>query len=84
MQNKGMKVAAATLAAIIIAGGFSVDAKAAGIIGDMPGAGISVVLNESILATEETKETKEKRNYNFLVTKGTTSMYKRNRKSKKS
>ena len=59
MQNKGMKVAAATLAAIIIAGGFSVDAKAAGIIGDMPGAGISVVLNESILATEETKETKE-------------------------
>ena len=30
MQNKGMKVAAATLAAIFIAGGFSVDAKAAG------------------------------------------------------
>ena len=57
MQNKGMKVVAATLAAIILAGGYSMDTKAAGIIGDMPGAGISVVLNETVLATEDKKET---------------------------
>lgn len=53
MQNKGMKVVAATLAAIIVAGGYSTTAKASGIISDMPGAGISVVLNDTILTTEE-------------------------------
>lgn len=57
MQNKGMKVVAATLAAIIVAGGYSTTVKASGIISDMPGAGISVVLNETILTTEENKTT---------------------------
>lgn len=59
MQNKGMKVVAATLAAIIVAGGYSTTAKASGIISDMPGAGISVVLNDTILTTEEKQETKD-------------------------
>lgn len=57
MQNKGMKVVAATLAAIIVVGGYSTTVKASGIISDMPGAGISVVLNETILTTEENKTT---------------------------
>lgn len=55
MQNKGIKVVAATLASIIIAGGYSMETKASGIIADMPGAGISVVLNDSILSAEEEK-----------------------------
>lgn len=55
MQNKGMKVVAATLAGIIIAGGFSFNAQASGIVADMPGAGISVVLNDTVLASSEEK-----------------------------
>ncbi|MBQ4529745.1 MAG: C40 family peptidase [Lachnospiraceae bacterium] len=55
MQNKRMKAVAATLAAIIIAGGFSFNAQASGIVADMPGAGISVVLNDTVLASSEEK-----------------------------
>lgn len=58
MQNKRMKIVAATLAGIIIAGGYSVNAQASGMVNDMPGAGIAVVLNNTILATgaEKTEE----------------------------
>lgn len=55
MQNKRMKVVAATLAGIIIAGGFSFEAQASGIVADMPGAGISIVLNDTLLASNEEK-----------------------------
>lgn len=55
MQNKRMKVAAALLAGIILAGGFSFDAKASGIVADMPGAGIAVVLNDTVLASSVEK-----------------------------
>lgn len=78
MQNKGIKVVAATLASIIIAGGYSMETKASGIIADMPGAGISVVLNDSIYeekvekAEEKTeqsadKEDKDKENTTELI-----------------
>lgn len=58
MHNKRMKIVAATLAAIIIAGGYSLDTQASGIMNDMPGAGIAVVLNDTVLATgaEKTEE----------------------------
>lgn len=61
MQNKRMKVVAATLAGIIIAGGYSMNAQASGVAGDMPGAGIAVVLNDTVLANDEekTEETTE-------------------------
>lgn len=55
MYNKGIKIAAATLASIIIAGGFSIDTQASGIMTDMPGAGIAVVLSDTVLATETVK-----------------------------
>ncbi|MDE6314394.1 MAG: C40 family peptidase [Lachnospiraceae bacterium] len=55
MQNKGMKVVAATLAAIIVAGGYSTTAKASSVMSDMPGAGISVVLNETNSKIQENK-----------------------------
>lgn len=55
MQNKRMKIVAATLAGIIIAGGYSLDTQASGVISDMPGAGIAVVLNDTILATNKDK-----------------------------
>lgn len=61
MQNKRMKVVAATLAGIIIAGGYSMNAQASGVVSDMPGAGIAVVLNDTVLANgeEKTEETTE-------------------------
>jgi cell wall-associated NlpC family hydrolase len=55
MYKKGIKMAAATLAAIIIAGGYSLDTQASGIMNDMPGAGIAVVLNDTVLASEAEK-----------------------------
>lgn len=55
MQNKRMKIVAATLAGIIIAGGYSLNTQASGVISDMPGAGIAVVLNDTILATNKDK-----------------------------
>lgn len=55
MQNKRMKIVAATLAGIIIAGGYSLNTQASGVISDMPGAGIAVVLNDTVLATNEEK-----------------------------
>ncbi|MBQ2801779.1 MAG: C40 family peptidase [Lachnospiraceae bacterium] len=55
MYNKGIKIAAATLASIIIAGGFSIDTQASGIMTDMPGAGIAVVLSDTVLATDTVK-----------------------------
>ena len=55
MYNKGIKIAAATLASIIIAGGFSIDTQASGIMTDMPGAGLAVVLSDTVLATETVK-----------------------------
>lgn len=55
MYKKGIKIAAATLAAIIIAGGYSLDTQASGIMNDMPGAGIAVVLNDTVLASEAEK-----------------------------
>lgn len=59
MQNKGMKVVAATLAAIIVAGGYSTTAKASSVMSDMPGAGISVVLNETNSKIQENKATEK-------------------------
>lgn len=55
MQNKRMKIVAATLAGIIIAGGYSLNTQASGVISDMPGAGIAVVLNDTVLATNKDK-----------------------------
>lgn len=55
MHNKRMKIAAATLAGIIIAGGFSLNTQASGVVSDMPGAGIAVVMNDTLLATGEEK-----------------------------
>lgn len=55
MQNKRMKIVAATLAGIILAGGYSLNTQASGVISDMPGAGISVVLNDTVLATNDEK-----------------------------
>lgn len=53
MHNKRMKIVAATLAGIIIAGGYSLNTQASGVISDMPGAGIAVVMNDTLLATEK-------------------------------
>lgn len=55
MQNKRMKIVAATLAGIIIAGGYSLNTQASGVISDMPGAGIAVVLNDTVLSTNKDK-----------------------------
>lgn len=55
MHNKRMKIVAATLAGIIIAGGYSLDTQASGIMDDMPGAGIAVVLNDTVLTSEAGK-----------------------------
>lgn len=53
MHNKRMKIVAATLAGIIIAGGYSLNTQASGVVSDMPGAGIAVVMNDTLLATEK-------------------------------
>lgn len=53
MHNKRMKVVAATLAGIIIAGGYSLNTQASGVVSDMPGAGIAIVMNDTLLATEQ-------------------------------
>lgn len=50
-----MKIVAATLAGIIIAGGYSLDTQASSIMDDMPGAGIAVVLNDTVLTSEAGK-----------------------------
>lgn len=55
MQNKRMKIVAATLAGIILAGGYSFDTQASGVISDMPGAGIAVVLNDTVLSNDQEK-----------------------------
>lgn len=55
MHNKRMKVVAATLAGIIIAGGYSLNTQASGVVSDMPGAGIAIVMNDTLLATEQEK-----------------------------
>ena len=60
MYNKRMRIVVATLAGIIIAGGYSVDAQARGMLNDMPGAGIAVVLNDTVLATGNTKAEENK------------------------
>ena len=48
MQNKGMKIVVATLVGIILAGGYSLESKAS-VISDMPGAGIAVVMENTVL-----------------------------------
>ena len=66
MQNKGMKVVVATLVGIILAGGYSLDSKAS-IVSDVPGAGIAVVMEDTVLPksqdldSEKLKETETKK-----------------------
>ena len=70
MQNKGMKVVVATLVGIILAGGYSLDSKAS-IVSDVPGAGIAVVMEDTVLPksqdldSEKLKETETKKENNY-------------------